>query len=272
MTAQYDERVASTLEKVDPNRAKPKAILKENDMEIEDLDGEFDSYKEPLPEVKQTYMEAALLSLRELMPGTTGNDDDDRDLEQSFRADRLEFMMVHRELSPEEAKVNTVLKDAADVDWSIPTHEKFEDIIMGHAMDVHTDDCSELVHALSWSSVGAATGVGCFSVKTGNMDDLKDIRGTLRAIVYRGRCFESYPKRALMKSYSVWAPKSSFCGSCPAIGACRARSGQSRPANTRTTIRLSAGKEPVFCPSRGTKNSSTLSTSSRRTTPSTLEF
>ena len=55
VTAQYDQRVASTLEKVDPNRAKAKAILKEDDMEVEELDGEFDSYKEPIPEVKVTY-------------------------------------------------------------------------------------------------------------------------------------------------------------------------------------------------------------------------
>ena len=76
---------------------------------------------------------------------------------------------------------------------------------MGHTMDVYTDDRPELVHALSWSSVGAATGVGCFSVTTGRMEDLQDIRGTLRTIMYGGKCFESYPKRALMKSYSLTA-------------------------------------------------------------------
>ena len=146
------------------------------------------------------------------MPGTTGDDDDNRDLDQRFRADNVELMVVQRELSPEEAKIDTVLKDATNVDWSIPTHEEFEDI-MGHAMDVHTDDRPELVHTLSWSSVGEATRVGCFSVRTGNIDDLNDIRGTLRAIVYWGRCFESYPKRALMKSYSLTAffPRATKC-------------------------------------------------------------
>ena len=43
---------------------------------------------------------------------------------------------------------------------------------MGVTMDVYTDERPELVHALSWSSVGAATGVGCFAVKTGRLEDL----------------------------------------------------------------------------------------------------
>ena len=212
LTAQYDERVATTLEKVDPNRAKAKAMLKEDEMDTEDLDGEYDSFKEPLPEAKVAYNEAPLMTLRELMPGSTGDDKEDRDLDQTFRADRVEFMVVYRELSPEEAKANSVLKDAGDVDWSIPTHEEFEDF-MGYAMDIHTDDRPDLVHALSWSSVGAATGVGCFSVKTGNMNDLNDIRGTMRVIIYRGRCYESYPKKALMQSYSLTAffPRATKC-------------------------------------------------------------
>ena len=197
---------------MDPNRAKAREMLQDENMETEALTGEFEAFKEPLPEVKQTYMEAPLLTLREFMPGSTGDDDDDHDLDQSFRADKVEFMVVHRPLSPDEAKDNAVLHDAADVDWSIPDQAEFEDI-MGHTMDVYTDDLPELVHALSWSSVGAATGVGCFSVKTGRMEDLQDIRGTLRTIVYEGKCFESYPKRALMKSYSLTAffPRATKC-------------------------------------------------------------
>ena len=90
LTAQYDERVSSTLEKVDPNRAKAKEMLQEEDMDSEALAGEFASFREPMPEVKQTYMEAPLLTLRELMPGATGDDDDSPDLDQSFRADKVE--------------------------------------------------------------------------------------------------------------------------------------------------------------------------------------
>ena len=84
---------------------------------------------------------------------------------------------------------------------------------MGNTMDIYTDERPELVHALSWSSVGAATGVGCFSVRTGRLEDLSDIRGTLRAITVNNMCFESFPKKALMKSYSLTAffPRATKC-------------------------------------------------------------
>ena len=84
---------------------------------------------------------------------------------------------------------------------------------MGSALDVYTDERPELVHALCWSSVGAATGVGCFSVRTGRLDDLEDIRGTLRIITLNNMCFESFPKRALMKSFALTAffPRSTKC-------------------------------------------------------------
>ena len=212
LTAQFDERVASTLEKVDPNRAKARSVIQDEEhIESESLEGEWEAYKEPLPSASTEYKDAPLLTLRDLMPGTTG-DDDEPDLDQTFRADRIEFIVVHRPLCREEVEADCVLKDAADVDWSIPNHEEFEDI-MGYTMDVYTDERPELVHALSWSSVGAATGVGCFSVRTGRLEDLSDIRGTLRSITANKRCFESYPKRALMKSYSLTAffPRATKC-------------------------------------------------------------
>ena len=119
LTAQYDARVASTLEKVDPNRAKAKEILQEEDMDTEALTGEFEAFKEPLPEVKQTYMEAPLLTLRELMPGATGDDDDSPDLDQSSERTRWSSWSstapchgMRRRRTPSSMML--------DVDWSIP--------------------------------------------------------------------------------------------------------------------------------------------------------
>ena len=34
---------------------------------------------------------------------------------------------------------------------------------------------------------------------------MEDIRGTVRAIVYKGQCFETFPKKAIMKSYALTA-------------------------------------------------------------------
>ena len=173
-------------------------------MQVEHIDGEWNGYKEPLPPVAQSYEDTPLLTLRELMPGATGGDDDDRELDQSFWADKIEFMVVQRNLAPPEVEADIVLKDPANVDWEIPDQAQYEDI-MGTTLDIYMDEHPELVHALAWSLVGSATGVGCFSVRTGRLKDLEGIRGTLQTIIIHGKCFESFPKRSLMKSYSLTA-------------------------------------------------------------------
>ena len=159
-----------------------------------------------------SYMDSPLLTLRELMPGSTGSSKDDTDLDQSFRADRIEFMVVQRDLTASEARESGVIEDPGDVDWDIPTAEQYEDIV-GHLFDIFTDDDSQLIHAFRWSSVGSTTGVGCFSVKTGKHGHLEDIRGVLRSIILKGQCFESFPKKALMKTFSLTAyfPRSTKC-------------------------------------------------------------
>ena len=50
LTEQYEARVAETTEKIDPNRAKANAILKDDEMEVEPLTGCVDAFKEPLPQ------------------------------------------------------------------------------------------------------------------------------------------------------------------------------------------------------------------------------
>ena len=86
---------------------------------------------------------------------------------------------------------------------------------MGQVVDVFTDDNVAMVQALRWSSVASATGVGCFSVGTGNRDHIDEIRRVVRTIIYGGRCYESFPKKALMKSFSLTA---FFPRSCKFVG------------------------------------------------------
>ena len=90
------------------------------------------------------------------------------------------------------------------MDWDIPSQEEFEDA-MGKVFDLFTDEDSSLVHTFKWASVGSATGVGCFSVSTGQLTHINDIRGIMRTLIFQGRCFESFPKRAMMKSFSLTA-------------------------------------------------------------------
>ena len=86
----------------------------------------------------------------------------------------------------------------------LPDQWGYEDL-MGQVMDVFTDTDSYLVDALNWSSVGTTTGVGCFSVKTGNPDHIQDLRGVVRSIMFQGQCYETFPKKAMMQSFSLSA-------------------------------------------------------------------
>ena len=202
----YDERVAETTAKIDPHRAKARTLLKDvNDGEVTDFEVTFTGPKDPpMYESPKPYLEAPLLTLRELMPGSTGDDEEDSELDQSFRADKIEFLVMVRNITDTEKEADTVLEEVGEIDWDIPSHDEFEDV-MGMVFDLFTDEDSELVHAFKWASVGNATGVGCFSVSTGQLGHINDIRGVMRTIIYKGRCFESFLKRAMMKSFSLTA-------------------------------------------------------------------
>ena len=160
ITRQYEEPIVATTELMDPNRAKARKILKDEEFEVEEVAGAFSAPAHHANDTRTSYLEAPLLTLRELMPGSTSEGDEGGELDQSFRADKIEFMVIQRP-TPEEVQADSVLEDAGHVDWSIPTQSEYEDL-MGQVMDVYTDTDSYLVDALNWSSVGSTTGVRCF--------------------------------------------------------------------------------------------------------------
>ena len=215
ITQQYDAWVAATTELVDPNRAKARRIIgTDDDCEVEEVAGAFSTPTHHANEAETAYLDAPLLTLRELIPGSTGEGDDDGDLDQSFRADKIEFLVMHRPMTKTETEADTVLEDPANVDWAIPNQVEYEDL-MGQVMDIYTDTDSYLVDPLNWSSVGTTTGVGCFSEKTGNPEHIQDLQGVVRSIMYKSNCFETFPKKAMMQSFSLSAffPRStSFVG------------------------------------------------------------
>lgn len=96
--------MADTTKKTDPHRAKARELLGVIDgFEIKNFNLAVTAPK-PVPKAQPTaYLDAPLLTLRELMPGSTGEGDDD-ELDQSFRADKVEFLVMHRKLSPEETR------------------------------------------------------------------------------------------------------------------------------------------------------------------------
>lgn len=83
------------------------------------------------------------------MPGSTGSQDDDRELDLAFRADRIEFIVVQRPLTANERRESNAIEDPSDVDWNIPTQEEYEDV-MGLIFYVYTDERPEMVHSFSW--------------------------------------------------------------------------------------------------------------------------
>ena len=135
----YDARVAATTERLDPLRAKARATLKDVDnFEVEKLDGQWGT--DTVPKAPAANAEdAPMLSLRQLMPGSTGDEDEDTELDIKYKADKIEFMLVQRPLTDVEQIEGHAIEDASDMDWAIPTQDEYEDI-MGLVFDVYTDD------------------------------------------------------------------------------------------------------------------------------------
>ena len=63
------------------------------------------------------------------MPGSTGADEEDGDLDQSFRADKIEFLVMSRNITEAERDGEMVIEEVGDVDWDIPTRDDFEDVM-----------------------------------------------------------------------------------------------------------------------------------------------
>ena len=265
ITRKYDEHVAATMAIIDPNRAKAKDLLRDvADGEVTDFEGTFTAPKDPPKfEGPKSYLDAPLLTLRELMPGSSGDEDEDGELDQAFRADKIEFLVMVRDISEAERTEDAVIQDARDVDWDIPDKDKFEDV-MGKVFDLFMDETPDLVHAFKWASVGSATGDGCFSVSTGQRSHINDIRGIMSTIIHNGRCFESFPKRAMMKSFSLTAffPRATkFVGMgrlLEWVFSCnRGLKGTIWPSAVKKfpdDHRICASEGPGFYPLRGTSN------------------
>ena len=106
ITRQYEERVAATTEWIDPNRAKARELLGDIDnFELEEVAGSFSAPAKRANEDKVEYHEAPLMTLWELMPGNTGEGDEDNDLDQSFRADKIEFLVMQRNMTEDDSRL-----------------------------------------------------------------------------------------------------------------------------------------------------------------------
>ena len=120
-------------------------------------------------------------------------DKDQPRMDASFRASKVEFILMFRKLST---------SDPAELEWDVPDRELFEDVMMGElAKLVETD--SNKAAVLQWSSVGLSTGVGQFALSTDQYDAMDEYRQLLRTTEHEDYEFESFPKDSLLKTYGI---------------------------------------------------------------------
>ena len=146
------------------------------------------------------------------MPGKAQYADmDDASLNTSFRTDKIEFLVVSRPLSPAEDAAQQQITDVNEADWDIPKEAEYDDV-MGEAINKFTETDSDLIHVICWSSVNRTTDTGVFSIKTGNLRHIERFRGILRCMFLEGKCYETFPRLAILKKFqlSAYCPKNTI--------------------------------------------------------------
>ena len=233
ISTKYAQKSDAFRAKKNPEATKPRD--KEEDFEIKDLRRKVytaSSYKLPAP---KPYIDQPTITLRSLMPGDSKDaDPEDRRLDMSFKAEKVEFLLVARPITEREIKEGCILESVNQSPWDIPEAEDFEDA-MGKATNMlctgnkhlihqvfpktlthpniklHKDHCNPkiVIPQVSWSSVASQTGIGAFSMRTDNMEAMETLRGAIRSLVFGSSCFESFPKDALVKKFglSIFFPR-----------------------------------------------------------------
>ena len=143
------------------------------------------------------------------MPGKAQETDlDDRSLDQSFRADKIEFVLVSSIATPDEDTRKQQIIDVNLAEWVIPTENEFN-AAMGLVIDKYIEHDTSLIHTICWSSVNKTTETGVFSVKTGALEHIENFRELIRRMFVTNQCFESFPRLALLKKFqlSAYFPK-----------------------------------------------------------------
>ena len=147
---------------------------------------------------KLEYKNAPLLTLRSLLPDSLDDGtqlaleipDGTKNLDCTFRADRLEFVIMTRKIDDDNAE------------WEIPEPADFDELMNIAIADFIDDDLTRM-NAIQWSSVGQQTGVGLFSMGCENMGLVELFRSLLRIKGFKDLYVESFPKQTLLGSYAM---------------------------------------------------------------------
>ena len=147
-----------------------------------------------------TLADAPTLSLKDLVPEQDVHDLDGQGESESFKAERIEFVIVEREVDPEESGASS--KSDRDYEWEIPDRSTF-DAVIGEAIDKFTEEDWDRIDYVSFSSVGWNTGVGLFAFGSDKLVQMTMFREIIRSISRGNKRFESYPKRMLLNRYAL---------------------------------------------------------------------
>ena len=144
--------------------------------------------------------DAPVLKLKDLVPDQDKADLENQNQDETFKTDKIEFVLFEREVQPGENEA--VLRSDREYEWEIPGKETF-DAVLGQTIDIFTEEDWEFIDYLSYSSVGWNTGVGMFAFGSDKLSHMEKFRTIIRGIKMGNKRFESYPKRMLLNRYAL---------------------------------------------------------------------
>ena len=196
LTHVYQKKTKETREKRDETRTTPSVAFRVDKTHAGE---KVKSTSVPLLEPVKL-ADAPTLSLKDLVPEQDKYGIESQGQDESFKSDRIEFVIVERELALGEAAPTS--GSDRDYEWEIPERSDF-DAIMGQAIDKYTETDWDRIDFLTFSSVGWNTGVGLFAFGSDKLEQMNIFRDIIRTIQIGNKCFESYPKRMLLNRYAL---------------------------------------------------------------------
>ena len=172
LTHVYTKRKKETREKRDEGRAKPSVAFRV------DTSNAGEKVKDTtVPLLAPTKLaDAPTLSLKDLVPEADRRQIEEQGQDESFRTDRIEFVVVEREVTPGEGDFAA---RPEDLEWEFPDRTMF-DMIIGKAIDIYTEEDWDLIDYMSFSSVGWNTGVGLFAFGSDKLVQMEKFRNVIR--------------------------------------------------------------------------------------------
>ena len=165
LTHVYQKKTKETREKRDEDRTTPSVAFR---VDKTHAGKKVKSTTVPLLEPVKL-ADAPTLSLKDLVPEQDKYGIESQGQDESFRSDRIEFVVVERELEAGEA--TTISGSDRDYEWEIPERSSF-DAIMGQAIDMYTETDWDRIDYLTFSSVGWNTGVGLFAFGSDKLEQM----------------------------------------------------------------------------------------------------